>query len=105
MPKSTAANIEALNVQKELTSELKQLAKEVKRLKSMELIQVLKNPWKFMGFSFLKGLMVGFGSVLGASVLVGLFVYLLAQVSLVPYVGDFVQEVVSQIQLEKVGIE
>ncbi len=55
-----------------------------------------------MLFSFLKGLMVGFGSILGASVLVGGFVFLIAQVSFVPVLGDFVEDIIAQIQIEKV---
>lgn len=41
---------------------------------------------------------MGFGSVLGASLVVGIFLYLLAQISLVPVIGDFVQKVIDQIQ-------
>lgn len=54
-----------------------------------------------MWFSFLKGLMIGFGSVLGASVLVGIFIYILAQIRLVPILGDLVQDVIDQIQIEQ----
>ncbi len=54
-----------------------------------------------MWFSFLKGLMIGFGSVLGASVLVGIFIYILAQIRLVPILGDLVQDVIDQIQVEQ----
>ena len=54
-----------------------------------------------MWFSFLKGLMIGFGSVLGASVLVGIFIYILAQIRLVPILGDLVEDVINQIQIEQ----
>ena len=55
---------------------------------------------KFLWFSFLKGLMIGFGSILGASVLVGLFVYLLAQISFIPILGDFIEDIILQIEIE-----
>ena len=45
----------------------------------------------------LKGIMVGFGSVLGATVFLSIFIYLLAQISFVPIVGDFVNDVIRQI--------
>lgn len=99
MPQTKSKKLE---LEKELTKELKALAKEIKRIKSLDYLKVFKNPFKFMWFAFLKGLMVGFGSVLGASVLVGLFIFLLGQVSFVPIIGDFVEEIISQIQLEKI---
>lgn len=87
----------------ELTKELLTLSKEIEKLKNLEFIQVLKHPLRLMWLSFLKGLMIGFGSVLGASVLVGLFVYLIAQISFVPIVGDFVEAIVSQIDITQNG--
>ena len=90
-----------LTAEKQLAKEIKELTKEVKKLKNLDFLRVFKNPWKFMLFSFLKGLMVGFGSILGASVLVGSFIFLLAQISLVPVLGDFVEDIISQIQVEE----
>lgn len=91
----TAAHAQA---QAQLIREVTSLTQEVQKLKDMELIQIFKHPLKFLWFSFLKGVMVGFGSVLGASLVVGIFLYLLAQISLVPVIGDFVQKVINQIQ-------
>jgi len=85
-------------VDKDLVKDLRLLTKEVKRLKSMEFIKVFKNPWKFMWFSFLKGLMIGLGTVLGASVLVGMLVWTLSKIKLVPIVGDFIQDVIVEVQ-------
>lgn len=83
----------------ELSKELKELTREITKLKNLELIQVLKHPWRLMGLSFLKGVMVGFGSVLGATVLVTIFVYILSQISLVPVVGNFVEDIIQEIQI------
>lgn len=84
-------------VEKELAIEMRKLAVEMRKLKKLEFVKILNRPWKFLFFSFLKGLMVGFGSILGASVLVGLFIYILAQISVVPFVGDFVQDILIQL--------
>ncbi|MDA1060359.1 MAG: DUF5665 domain-containing protein [bacterium] len=91
-----------LKEQAALAKELKEFSKEVRKLKNLDFLRVFTNPWKFMLFSFLKGLMVGFGSILGASVLVGAFVFLIAQVSFVPFLGDFVEDIIAQIQIDKV---
>lgn len=90
-----------LKAEIQLVKEMKELTKELQKLKDQEFLQVFKKPFKFLWFSFLKGLMVGFGSVLGASILVALFVYLVAQISLVPIVGDFVEDIMSQIQISQ----
>jgi len=82
----------------ELARELKALSKEVKNIRSMEVIKIFRHPWKFLGLSLVKGIMVGFGSVLGATVFLSIFLYLLAQISFVPIVGEFVQEVMGQIE-------
>ncbi len=92
--------IKKLKAEKELAKEIKTLTKEVKKLKDLEFLRVFKHPWKFLWFSFLKGLMVGFGSILGASVLVGFFVYLLAQISFIPILGDFIEDIILQVQFE-----
>ncbi len=93
--------IKKTNIEKELAKEVKTLSKEVRKLKDLEFLRVFKNPWKFMFFSFLKGLMVGFGSILGASVLVGVFIYLLSQISFIPVIGDFIEDIILQVKIEK----
>lgn len=90
-----------LTLEHTLVAEVRSLTREIKRLKEMDFMQVFKSPFKFMWFSFLKGLMVGFGSVLGASVLVAIFVYLMSQISLIPIIGDFVEDIVLQVQTGK----
>ncbi len=81
-----------------LVKEVKELTKEVKRLKKLEFVKVLKHPWKYMWLSFLHGLMVGFGWVIGASVLVALLIYILAQIQFVPYIGDFVTDIIDEVR-------
>ncbi|MBD3360199.1 hypothetical protein GF366_00185 [Candidatus Peregrinibacteria bacterium] len=92
-PKKTKKSVEL-----QLTNEVKELTKEVKKLKKLEFMRVLKSPFKFMWFSFLKGLMVGLGTVIGASVLVALLIYILSKISFVPIVGDFVKDIIQQIE-------
>ncbi|MBI5754451.1 hypothetical protein HZA40_04885 [Candidatus Peregrinibacteria bacterium] len=84
-----------------LAQEVKELTKEISRLKNMDFMQVFSHPIKFMFYSFMKGLMVGLGTVLGASVLVALLIYLLTKISFVPIVGDFVKDIIGQIQVEQ----
>lgn len=86
------------NIEIELAKEVKELTKEVKKLKNQDFMHVFSHPVKMMGYSFMKGLMVGFGSVLGATIIVAVFIYILAQISLIPIVGEFVEGVIQEVQ-------
>ena len=92
MPAKTAKEVA------KLAKEVNNLTKSVTKLKNLEFVQILKNPWKMMWLALVKGIMVGFGSVLGASVVVAIFIYIIAQLSVVPFVGDFVQDVISEVK-------
>lgn len=94
MPNSKSSH----SVELDLAREVRELSKEVGKLKSLEFIQIFKHPWKFLWFSLLKGMMVGLGTVIGATVLVALVIYMLTQVKVVPIVGSFVEDVIQEIQ-------
>lgn len=87
-----------IDAEKELVRNLKGLTHHLEKLKDFELLQVFKNPWKFMWYSFLKGLMVGFGSVLGATVVVAVVIFLLAKISFLPFVGEYITDIIEQVQ-------
>lgn len=100
--KSLAKEVKALaeserSLELELAKEIRLLSKEIQRMKDMEVIQIFKNKWKFLGYSFLKGIMVGFGSVLGATVFLSIFIYILTEISAIPILGDFVKDIIQQI--------
>lgn len=80
-----------------LAKELRSLSNEIKKLKSLEFVKIYKKPTRFFIFSFVHGLLVGFGSVIGATVIVAIFIYMLTQISFVPIVGGFVESVLKEI--------
>lgn len=100
MPKSKAA-ISKAKLELELTKEVNQLAKQVQKLQNTELIKIYKHPGKLIWYSFLKGIMVGLGSVVGATVVVAILIYLLSKISFVPVIGDFVNEIVGQLEISQ----
>lgn len=87
-----------IDAEKELIGDVKELSKEIRRLKDADFLQVFKNPWKFVFYSFVKGLMMGLGSVLGATILVAIAIYLLSKISWVPFFGEFVGDIITQIE-------
>jgi hypothetical protein len=84
-------------IDEKLVKELKELSLELRRLKSLEFVKVLKKPGRFFAYSFIHGLLVGFGSVLGATLVVAIFIYLLTQISFVPIIGGFVENILEEI--------
>lgn len=75
-----------------------ELAKEVRSLKDLETFEVLKHPFKFMWFSFLKGLMIGLGGIFAATVVLSFIIFVLSKIQLVPIIGDFVGQITTQVQ-------
>ena len=53
-----------------------------------------------LGFQFIRGLAFGLGSVLGATVLVSILVYFLAQIDFIPIIGEWAQEILIAIKPE-----
>jgi hypothetical protein len=50
--------------------------------------------WKIYQINFVRGLFFGFGSVLGGTILIGILVWLLAQLgAVVPFLSDFIQDI------------
>ena len=97
---------ELIKESKSLAKENSKLAKEVNRLKNLEFVKVLKHPWRLMGLSFLKGAMVGFGTIVGVGILISVFFYIISKISFVPFIGEFIEEVVGQIELpQEIGGE
>lgn len=88
---------EHLAAETKLAKEISQLALTIKQIEKLQPFAALRNRKQFFMYSFLHGLLVGFGSVLGASLLVGLFIFLLKQIEFAPWIGDFVQKILENI--------
>lgn len=51
--------------------------------------------------NFLGGLFWGFGTVLGATILVAIILFILSKLDTVPIIGDFISRILSQIELRQ----
>ncbi len=56
------------------------------------------NKAQFYKMNFIKGLLTGFGSVLGATIVVGLVLWILTLFDQVPIIGPFLENLRSSIQ-------
>ncbi len=86
-----------IHAESKLAREIEKLATSIERIEKFQPFAALRNKKQFFFYSFLHGLMIGFGSVLGASLLVAFFIFLLKQIEFTPIVGDFVKSILANI--------
>lgn len=84
----------------ELHNEINALNRELSRLNQHRYIKLHNSIPKMLGFQFIRGLAFGLGSVLGATVLVSILVYFLAQIDFIPIIGEWAQEILIAIKPE-----
>ncbi len=94
---SSEKEIKHIGVETKLAKEVSQLAIAIRDIEKMQPFAALRNRKQFFFYSFVHGLLVGFGSVLGASLLVAFFIFLLKQVEFTPIIGDFVKSILNNI--------
>ena len=80
-----------------LKDEIAALRKEIERLNNHRFIRIQNSMPRLIGFQFLRGLALGLGTVVGASVLVSIVGYFLAQIDFLPIVGDWAASIAEQI--------
>ena len=83
-----------------LAKEVRSLRDEVHQLNSHRYLRIQNSLPRMMGFSFLRGLAIGLGTVIGASVLVSVLAFFLAQIDFIPIVGEWAAQLAEQIARE-----
>lgn len=51
-----------------------------------------KNRWKIYQVNFFRGIFFGFGSIIGATILVGLAIWILSLFTDLPFVGNYAEQ-------------
>ena len=80
--RSTEAEISA-------TSELHAVRRELEQLNSHRFIRMHNSLPRLIGFNLLRGLAFGLGTVLGASVLLSVLAWFIAQIEFLPIISEF----------------
>ena len=78
---------------------LDKLTSELETLNKHRFIRVHNSLWRLVLFQLARGLAFGLGSVLGASILVSLLVWWLAQFEFIPIIGDFTKQLIDWIDI------
>ncbi len=80
------------------TRELQAVRKELEVLNSHRFIRMHDSMFRLIGFNLVRGLAFGLGTVLGASVLLSLFVWSVSQIEFLPIIGEWASEILRQIE-------
>ena len=82
----------------ETIAAIKDLTREVKNLNSQRFFSAHNSWFGLAIFNLVRGLMFGLGSVLGATILVYVFISILSQIDFIPILGEWAQEIAKIIQ-------
>ena len=82
----------------DLTREVRALRKELRVLNSHRFVRIHNNLPRLLAFNFARGLAVGLGTVLGATVLLSLVVWSLSQIEFLPIIGEWAAQIAEQMR-------
>ena len=83
-----------------IKEDLSALRDELHKLNRHRYIRMHNNLAKLIAFNFARGLAFGLGTVLGASLLLSVVAWFLAQIDFVPVIGEWASRIAEQIQVE-----
>ncbi|MEL6521903.1 MAG: DUF5665 domain-containing protein [Pseudomonadota bacterium] len=84
-----------------LRDEVAGLRAELARLSDHRFVRIHNSTFRLMFYQFLRGLSFGLGTVMGASILVSVLVYMLSWIDFIPIIGEWATELARQIELER----
>jgi len=82
----------------DLKREISTLREEIRRTNDSNLFRFNDSLLRMTGVQFVRGLAFGLGSVIGATIVVSVVAYILAQVELVPIIGDWAKAISQEMQ-------
>lgn len=82
----------------DLSAEVHLLRTEVARMNAHRFIRLHDSLWKLGLFQFYRGLAFGFGSVVGATLLVSVAVFSLSQIDFIPIIGEWARQIADMIR-------
>lgn len=82
----------------DLKDEIRALRAEIALMNTHRIVRIHNNLWRLAGVQFLRGIMLGLGTVFGTTLVLSLVVYSLGQIEFVPFLGDLATEVLHEIE-------
>ncbi|NRB33937.1 MAG: hypothetical protein HRU31_04185 [Rhodobacteraceae bacterium] len=87
-----------------LRREVAALRTEIQTFNAHRFVRVQNSWWLMLLQALLRGMAVGLGTVVGASILVSAVVYMLSQIDFLPIIGDWAKEIAAEIQ-RSIGVD
>jgi hypothetical protein len=81
--------------------ELRALRQELHVLNQHRFIRIQNSIPRLLAFNFARGLALGLGTVVGASVLLSIVIWSLSQIEFLPIIGQWASEISQMMQDEK----
>lgn len=81
-----------------LVEEVRALREELTRLNGHGFVRVYNSVPRFLAYNFAKGLVVGLGTVLGATLLLSILAWSVSQIEFLPIVGEWAAEIARQME-------
>lgn len=82
----------------QLLAQTKSIQSELEKLNDHKLIHTYNSIPRFLWFSLLKGISLGLGSVLGATVVLSALVYVLSQMEFIPIIGEWISAILEVVK-------
>lgn len=82
----------------ELTREMAALRRELQILNAHRFIRVHNSFARMLAFNLARGLAVGLGTVLGATVLLSVMIWMLSQIEFLPIIGEWAAQIAAQVR-------
>lgn len=97
-PKETEAPNPADGVERRLEDEVRALHEELTLLREHRMFRLYQSVPRVLFFRLLTGMAVGLGTVIGATLLLSVIVWMLSQIEFIPIIGEWSAELVRQIE-------
>ncbi|SLN15316.1 hypothetical protein ROA7450_00337 [Roseovarius albus] len=82
----------------DLRQDLQLIGRELERFNRHRFLRIQNSFVRLMLFNLARGMAFGLGTVLGASVILSIFVWSLSQVEFVPIIGDLAAQILEQMK-------
>lgn len=73
---------------------------ELEKLNNHKLVRTYNSIPRLLWFNLLKGVSLGLGSVLGATVVLSTLIYILSQMEFIPIIGEWITAILEVVQQE-----
>lgn len=82
----------------DLKDEIRALREEVAQMNNNRIVRIHNNLWRLAWVQFVRGIMLGLGTVFGTTLVLSILIFSLSQIEFVPYLGDLATEILHEIE-------